>query len=271
MTVDTEPHRSRNILVILDEFTRYPEVITLRDMTAHTVARVFFDQWILRYGLPQEIITDRGSNFVSDLFTSLCKLLRIKKLTTAAYRPQANGSNERLHRTLYTILRGLREVGYISWERQLDLALFVYRTSYHRSIDMTPHQALFGYMPRQTTLAEDYFSDDTILAPALSSETWLAKRLQSLQHMREQMYQTMKIAQDKSLQYANRKRSLPDYNIGDRVFIREHVRSKLDPFWNHTGTIVERINDVDYVIAFDDPECRRHPVIHAQHLRLAAA
>jgi hypothetical protein len=88
-----------------------------------------------------------------------------------------------------------------------------------------------------------------------------------MQQIREEMYEIMGRAQQKSLDQANKKSSTPQYETGDHVFIREHVRGKLDPFWDHTGTVIERINEVDYLIEFDDPECRRHPVIHASHLK----
>jgi transposase InsO family protein len=43
------------------------------------------------------ILTDQGSNFVSEVFTNVCKFLKIKKVKTTAYHPQFNGVLERTH------------------------------------------------------------------------------------------------------------------------------------------------------------------------------
>jgi transposase InsO family protein len=91
----------------MDELTRYTEAYPLKNHTADNVARVLLDQFMKRYGVPREILTDRGAEFIGELFTSMCKNLGIKKLHTCSYCPQGNGANERVHQTLYTLLRNL--------------------------------------------------------------------------------------------------------------------------------------------------------------------
>lgn len=284
LTVDVKPGLSRDILIILDEFTRYADAITLRDSTARTVARHLFDRWILRYGIPQQLVSDRGANFMSELMTTLCRLLYIKKIATTAYRPQGNGSNERMHRTLYTILRSLRETTSVGWETQLSLALFVYHTTYHSSLQATPHEVLYGYKtphiafnrahaPDAPEVHDDSNGDDKVAEENEESETgeevqWIRKRTRIMQEMRDDVYHNMRRAQEKALQQANKKAHTPSFNIGDRVLVREHVRGKLDPFWKHTAIVVGQEGELSYRVQFDDPNCRRHPVIHASHLRL---
>jgi hypothetical protein len=202
---------------------------------------------------------------------NLCQLLRIQKISTTAYRPQANGANERVHRTLYTILRSLKETQSLTWERQLATSMYVYRTSHHKVIGMTPHEALFGYRPPQVTLEEQLCTgeeeEEAELVNGLSEETWLIKRLQAMQRARETMYRTMYEQQKATMEQANKKAKKPTLKIGDRVLVKAHVRRKLDPFWDQTGTIIAKKSDVDFLVHFDDPHCRRHPLIHAAHLR----
>jgi hypothetical protein len=271
MTIESSAGDSKDLLVIMDEFTRYPEVITMQNMTAKTTARLLFDHWILRYGLPKEIVTDRGTNFLSELFRNLCQLLRIQKISTTAYRLQANGANERVHRTIYTILRSLKETQSLAWERQLATSLYVYRTSYHKVIGMTPHEALYGYRPPQVTLDEQLCVEneegESELLHGLNEETWLMKRLKAMQQAREVMYRTMYKRQRITMEQANKKAKTPVFKKGDRVIVKAHVRRKLDPFWDQTGTIIAQRGDVDFLVQFDDPHCKRHPLIQATHLR----
>ena len=74
--------------------------IPIPQQDAETVAREFVLNIILKFGAPAQILTDQGLNFLSDLFKSTCKLLRIKKIQTTAFHHESNGSLERSHRLL---------------------------------------------------------------------------------------------------------------------------------------------------------------------------
>ncbi|KZS08156.1 Uncharacterized protein APZ42_027943 [Daphnia magna] len=69
-----QPHSlqgNNDVLVITDYFTKWVEVIALQDQTALTTSQVLMDKAILYHGPPKAIVTDRGSNFTSELFSSL--------------------------------------------------------------------------------------------------------------------------------------------------------------------------------------------------------
>jgi len=69
----------------------------LEDQTAEQVAKAFVVHVVLIYGIPQTILSDCGSQFLSETFKSACKLLGIKHVHSTSFQPQSNGSNERLH------------------------------------------------------------------------------------------------------------------------------------------------------------------------------
>lgn len=85
-------------LTIIDRYTRWPEVISLLDTTAPTVANALIYHWISRFGIPLRLTTDQGRQFESTLFRQLNNLLGIHHLRTTPYHPQRNGMIERLHR-----------------------------------------------------------------------------------------------------------------------------------------------------------------------------
>jgi transposase InsO family protein len=74
--------------------------VPMQQQGAMTVASVFVEQIILKFGIPQVLLTDQGFNFLGDLFANVCKLLRIKRIKTSSYHPQTNGELERTHRVL---------------------------------------------------------------------------------------------------------------------------------------------------------------------------
>ncbi|GBN16456.1 hypothetical protein AVEN_227987-1 [Araneus ventricosus] len=83
-------------LTAIDRFSRWPEAMPLADIRAEPVAQALYSGWISRFGVPQRISTDRGSQFTSDVFHSLAKTSEYDS-HTAAYHPQANGAIERWH------------------------------------------------------------------------------------------------------------------------------------------------------------------------------
>ena len=77
-----------------DQFTRWPEAIPLTSITAEAVAQAFLSGWISRFGVPSTIITDRGRQFESHLWSNLMSIIGSKRGRTTAYHPQTNGMVE---------------------------------------------------------------------------------------------------------------------------------------------------------------------------------
>ena len=85
------------LLTIVDRFSRWPEAIPLPEISTITCARALIAHWIARFGLPAEMSSDRGSQFTSEIWTALMKLLGVKHIRTTDFHPQANGLVERFH------------------------------------------------------------------------------------------------------------------------------------------------------------------------------
>ena len=70
-------------VVIMDYFTKWPEVFTVSDQTAETIARLLVEQVISRPGVPEQLLSDRGKKFLSSLVQEVCKLTGTKKINTS--------------------------------------------------------------------------------------------------------------------------------------------------------------------------------------------
>jgi len=244
--------RNTNLLVVIDCFSRYVEAYPLATEDAVSVAKKFLREFICRYGVPTEILTDRGANFMGTIFQYICRELRIRKLNTAAYRPQGNAINERVHRTMYNYLRAMVNREGTNWEQRLPYALFIYRITFHKSLGMSPYQALFGSHPVQIG----------ILEPNASTPDKIKQEIRHIHRIQELAEGILIGEQGKRVKWANKKKKLVEYAPGELVKLRNHVRNKLQPFWIGPFEIVRRTGPVNYIIKKDGEE----RLIHAQHI-----
>ena len=134
------------ILTIQDELSRYAVAVALATTDASTVARAFVECFICIYGIPITILTDCGTNFLSNLFKDVCKLLKIEKTNTTPWHPQSNGYLERSHKTLKAYLRSFVDKD-TNWDTLINYAMFCYNTTVHTSTKFTPYELVFGKKP----------------------------------------------------------------------------------------------------------------------------
>ncbi|PNF38366.1 hypothetical protein B7P43_G08976, partial [Cryptotermes secundus] len=132
------------ILTCQDNLSKYFIAIPLQTQTAEEVANAFVKNIILLYGIPTEVVTDQGSNFMSDIFKRVCKLFKIEKICTTAYHPESNGALERTHKTLANYLRCFCDKRLNNWDEWLPFACFTYNTTPHSVTRYTPYEVLFG-------------------------------------------------------------------------------------------------------------------------------
>ena len=74
-----KPPVVRNVLMITDHFTRYALAVVMKDQTAKTVMKVFYECFIAVFGVPTKLLSDRGANFTSTLVQELCAAFGIQR------------------------------------------------------------------------------------------------------------------------------------------------------------------------------------------------
>ena len=93
----------RFVLTAIDMASKWPEAIPLRSITARAVAQGMVEVFS-RTGIPLQLLTDQGSQFIGSLVSHLCRDLNIDKVKTTPYHPETNGVVERMHGTLGAML-----------------------------------------------------------------------------------------------------------------------------------------------------------------------
>ena len=83
----TTSNGHRFILVAIDYFTKWVEVASYTNVTKQVVTHFIKHNIIYRYGIPEKIITDNGSNLNNKMMTELCKSFKIQHHNSCPYRP----------------------------------------------------------------------------------------------------------------------------------------------------------------------------------------
>ena len=109
----------KNVLVMMDHFTRYALAVVTKDQTAKTVAKVFYEHFIAVFGAPTKLLSNRGANFTSALVEELCAAFGIQKCRTTAYHTQCNGQVECFHQMLFRMIGKLVRDKKAQWEQHL--------------------------------------------------------------------------------------------------------------------------------------------------------
>jgi len=131
-----------HILTIVDRSSRWIEAIPLSSTTAAAVADAFLAGWVARFGVPDDITSDRGVQFTSELWSLVMARLGISHHLTSAYHPQSNGMVERAHRQLKSALKARNAAA--DWPSHLPWVLLGIRSSPKDDGDISAAELLYG-------------------------------------------------------------------------------------------------------------------------------
>ena len=240
--------KAKYILVISDLYTKYVVTVPLQDMTAATVANAIVEEWIMRYGAPDVLHTDQGTNFNSDLMHDICRLFMIDKTRTTPYHPQGNGQVERFNRVIAdTISKYCAEKPHL-WDTYLPYVTFVYNTTVHRTIGTTPYSMLFG---KEAQYPIDLFYPKPPGDPRLVLGEDGLELNEKLYEVHSHAQATMGKEQRRQRDYFNRKVHGDPFKAGDLVWLFEPHRAKSRKFylpWQGPYEVLNKTSEVTYKI-----------------------
>ena len=140
------------LLVIMDYATKWPEAFLLCNVTTESVVECLIEL-TARLGIPKEVLTDNGTNFVSRTMKKFCALAGIQQIRTLLYHPQTDGMVERFNATMKHLLRKLTQKNTVDWNQCIPYLLWAYRGTTHKSTGYSPFKLLYG-RPMKTLLDE---------------------------------------------------------------------------------------------------------------------
>ena len=243
----------RYILTLVDYATRYPEAVPLKNIDTETVAEALVD-FFSRLGIPEEILSDLGTQFVSDCMKEVTRLLSIKQLTTTPYHPMCNGMTEKFNGTLKTTLKRLCSEQPRQWHRYINPLLFAYREVAQESTGFSPFELLYGRAVRGPMFILKELWTKEVEAPEVKNS------YQYVFELREKLEDTLKIAheelqkaQQKGKHYYDRKTKVRKFQPGDKVLVllpTDH--NKLLMQWKGPYEVSAVVGTNDYKVKVKD-------------------
>src|ERR1700709_401985 len=231
-------------------------------MNAPELAWLFLDRIFRLHGLPDSIVSDCGSIFVSKFWKELTSHLSISIDTSTAYHPQTDGLTERTNQTLETYLRAYCSYQQDDWVDYLPLAEFAFNNLKNSSLKQTPFFANYGFHP---TFEPQVTERSTV--PAAAD---LAGRLEQIH---TELRAELEHAQASQSRYYDEKHiPAPDLQRDQLVWLlRRNIKTtrpsdKLDHRRLGPYRIIRKIGACSYHLQLPSYLSRLHPVFHVSLL-----
>ncbi|KAH0358992.1 hypothetical protein KCU65_g10159, partial [Aureobasidium melanogenum] len=267
----------KHILVFVDRLTKLRHLEPTVTMEPEEAAEILIKAVYKHHGLPERLVSDRGTQFISTLWKSLCTLLGIQAVYSTAYHPETDGQTENANGVMNQYLRAYVNYHADDWVQWLPLAEFAANNTASASTTVSPFFANFGQHPRIG------LEPLATLPPPSSTRNRLdqeqaTKTAQTLTELTTRLSEEMLVAQAVSEAQKNRdRRPAYTYKIGDQVWLnaknlrRTRPAGKLDHVSEGPYSVLRVSKKNPLVVTLDLPlTMKTHPTFHASLLRPTA-
>ena len=210
------------LMVIIDDYSRYPEVEILSNISARTVLPKM-ENIFARQGIPEKIKTDNGPPFNGKDFHNFAQQYGFKHRKVTPLWPEANGEVERFMKTLNKFIR-IQNINNRNWKSELPTFLRHYRSTAHTSTKVSPFKALTG-REMNSGLPKSF----SLSSPSTSLKNFI--------------FQEDRKSKENMIDYANKKRKTKPHslNVGDSVLVKQKKINKFSSPFNPNPLTITKI------------------------------
>jgi hypothetical protein len=190
------------ILVMVCHFTKYKLAVPIKDATANTVCEALYRHLILPFGPPTILISDQGSEFISQVTARLAERLGINHRFSSAYHHQTSGEAERFIKWLKDVISiyiSSRNLTHREWDKNyLQEVIHCYNRAVHPTTNVTPYYLMFGHDHKEPLMLTSGFEREvdwdvrqfnfTYLKDLQVARNLVLKRMREQALMRKQRY-----------------------------------------------------------------------------------
>ena len=218
-TCERDGRKFKHVAVVVCRLTKMRHFIPMQGLTAEELANAFVSRIYCLHGAPETIVSDRGTQFISEFWRELSSRLSITLKHSSAHHPETDGQTERINAILEQYLRAFMNFAQDDWVDWLPLAEFASNNSVSETTGFSPFFANYGFHPRLGFEPRQACSPDK--TPQQKKEFLKANNIAD--RFERILEQLKALASDAGRRYeenANVHRSdAPVYNIGQRVWL----------------------------------------------------
>ena len=222
------PTEGKMLLIIVDSHSKWIEAFAMENATSAATLR-YLRQVFAQFGIPETVVSDNGTQFVSDEFKEFCRLNGIRHVQTAPYHPSSNGLAER---AVQVVKQGIRKQSSGTLNDRISRMLFQYRITPHSTTGVSPSELLFG------------------------------RRLRSrLDLLKPSMEERVVSKQQKQKELHDRHSRAYNFTVGERVYVKNNRKGQK---WL-SGLVIAKTGPVSFKVELQDGKVIR---CHQDQIRL---
>jgi hypothetical protein len=246
----------RYILTLIDVATSFPEAVPLKNIDTISVSEALLEIFS-RVGIPKEIHSDLGRQFVSDLMKELHRLLGIQPIFNTPYHPMGTGRIERMHLTLKSVLRKLCAQKPTHWHRYLIPTLFALRELPSDRTGYSAFELLYGRQVRgPIAVLRSLWDSPDLSVDQRTTYQYVLDLKNKLHDCSIIAAEQADISGTKYKQYFDLKSQDRKFEVDDEVLVLlPDCHNKLLMSWRGPFKVLEKKNKVNYLI--DDNGSKR--------------
>ena len=239
----------RYILTVVDYATRYPEAVPLEKIDTESIAEALIGIFS-RVGFPREILSDNGSQFVSQVMKEVTRLISVKQLFSSPYHPLANGLCEKCNGTLKKMLIRMSNEQPKEWDRFIEPLLFAYREVPQESTGFSPFELLYGRTLRgPMSILRDLWTKEGIDNEVITTYQYVFDLRNRIEDTCTLARENLLTAQQKYKKHFDKSARLRTMDIGERVLVMLPTdHNKLLLRWKGPYPVMEKVGVADYRI-----------------------
>ena len=224
---------NQNVLIVVDAYTKWIEAIRVTNATAAATVTAM-RRLFATYGIPETVVSDNGTQFVSEEFANFLFNNNVEHVQTAPKHPSSNGLAERAVQTVKSGVKKTSGTSFMSLEMRIQVFLMTYRITPQGTTSKSPSELMFK------------------------------RRIRSrMDHVRPNLHKSVQKQQSAMKQAADKRSKMRNFKLNDTVLVKNFAAG---PTWLR-GKVTETINEVMYVIEptgweRGSPPCGSHEMLH---------
>lgn len=254
-------------LILVDHFSKWVEIMALKEASAPTIAKAIFDEWCCRYGIMTKLHSDGGQNVHSGVVKELCSLIGTVKSKSSRLHPQGDGMAETTIKTIKTAIKKQVDEHGQDWDLYLQPTAFALRTSINHSTQHTPAELVVGDNLQRPI---DVSSTTHTAGNGRAHKEFASSLVKKLDISADAVRDSSRRARQKMKEKYDKRNTKHDIQIGNKVMLwwpyyKKGIPRSFQPSWKGPFTVVELIGNTNCRIEDEDGRIK---CVHLNQLKV---